>query len=182
MIGFWCTPYSGNREDCGPHQRLSKTTATACNYDLSGGELCTLCGFCVNRRKQSTRFEGNIYSLSLSTFHIHDLKTLLFPWHSKSVQARACLDTKPIEYETEEKKDECKNHAQSHWNSHWLCRSNYMTQQLQLTVENPVRTEDKQEKWKEHELEHKFLPLFRYGWLKQYNNLWIRSCTTHWVM
>lgn len=55
-----CTPCPGNQEGCGPHLRLSKTTTAACNYDFSSREFCTLCGFCVNRRKQSTSFEGKV--------------------------------------------------------------------------------------------------------------------------
>ena len=60
MIGFGCTSYSGNQEDCGPHQRLSQTTTAARNYDFSSGERCPLCGFCVNWGKQGANFEGNI--------------------------------------------------------------------------------------------------------------------------
>lgn len=52
--------YSGNKEDCGPHQWLSKTTTTACNYDVTCGQLCTLCYICINWRKQSTSFKGSI--------------------------------------------------------------------------------------------------------------------------
>lgn len=89
-----CTPYSGNQEDCSPHQWLSQTTTTACNYDFSDGELCTLCGLCVNRRKQSTCFEGNI----LLTIHISNV---YFYFHDKINQLRLGSDTKPMKYKTE---------------------------------------------------------------------------------
>lgn len=75
MFGF--TPSAGNREDCGPHQRLSQTTATARNYDVSSGELRTLCGFCINGRKQSAHFEGKMHvCLLLNAFHLKYLKNV----------------------------------------------------------------------------------------------------------
>lgn len=55
------TPCPGNQEDCGPHLRLSQTTTAARNYDFSSCEFCTLCGFCVNGRKQSSSFKGNVF-------------------------------------------------------------------------------------------------------------------------